>query len=194
MFSASSCSPAEIHILLPVRRYWPPSPSGGAGGDVRQAGTGLRLGQAHGAEEAAFQHRIDEALDLLRRAGLEQGVGVAHGQEGVGRRADVGGREPRRQRLLDHRRQLHAAAFVVLPGRHQAGGAEGIQRRLHLGDDLHLAIHHMRLVLVGLLVVRANSSVASVRRYRARRRKFRGCGLRSGCAWSAPPHPAIHTA
>jgi hypothetical protein len=128
-----------------------------AGGDVGQAGTGLRLGQAHGAEIAPLEHRLHETAHLLGCAGLEQGVGIADGEEQIGRGGHVGRGEVSRQHLLHRDRQLHAAQIVILAGRHQAGADVGIQRSLHLGDDLHfqamLARHGVRFFLVALLVV-----------------------------------------
>ncbi len=138
-------------VLLAQRRF---AVVVGARGDVRQRRAGLRLGQAHGAEEAPFHLRLDEGLHLRRRAVREQQVGVADGQERIGTGADVGALEVGEAGLLHHHRQLHAADVVVLPGRHQAGLAEGLQRGLDLGDDGDGLAVEMRLVLVALLVVR----------------------------------------
>ena len=67
----------------------------GAGEDVAEARPGVRLGERHRAEEAALQHRLDIALDLLGGAVGEQQSGVGDSEEGVRRGADVGGGEPR---------------------------------------------------------------------------------------------------
>ncbi len=126
----------------------------GARDDVRQRGAGLRFRQAHGAEEAPFQHRLDEGLDLLGRTALEQGIGVADGQKRVGRGADVGALEVGEAGLLHHARQLHAAQFEILAGGHQAGLAKRLQRHADLGNHLYAFAVEMRFLLVVFLVVR----------------------------------------
>ena len=62
----------------------------GAGAQVGQGRAGVRLGQRHGAEETAFEHRLEEALLLLVTAEHFDQVRGAHGQHRVGRGADVG--------------------------------------------------------------------------------------------------------
>ncbi|CRM96126.1 hypothetical protein [Pseudomonas sp. 22 E 5] len=57
----------------------------GAGANIRQRRTGMRLGEGHGAEEAALDHRLQEALFLFLGAEAFDEVGGAHGQERVGR-------------------------------------------------------------------------------------------------------------
>jgi hypothetical protein len=84
----------------------------------------------------------------------EQQPRVAHGEERVGRRPDVGRLEPREHGLADDVRQLHAAVLLVeLPG-HQPGLDEDVERLLHLGDEHGLPVDHPGLVLVGRAVVR----------------------------------------
>ena len=50
----------------------------------------MRLGQAHGAEEAAGHHRLGKALFLLVGAVRHDQVAGGDGQTGVGLGADVG--------------------------------------------------------------------------------------------------------
>ncbi len=50
----------------------------------------MGLGQCHGAEETAFDHRLQVALFLLLGAEALDQIGRAHGQHGVGRGAGVG--------------------------------------------------------------------------------------------------------
>jgi hypothetical protein len=64
MFSESSCSPAEIHILLPVRRNV--SPAEGTALVATSASDEPACGSdRHEAEEPAFDHGYYEGLDLL---------------------------------------------------------------------------------------------------------------------------------
>ena len=85
---------------------------------------------------------------------MGQQVGVAHGQHRVGRRADVGRREPG-ECGLRHRRPAAARRRAVLHGhREQAGLGERVQRLLDLRDDRDLLAVERRLVRVALLVVR----------------------------------------
>ena len=126
----------------------------GPGGDVGQRRAGLRLRQRHGAEPAALELRPHVGVDLLGAAVGEQQPGVAHGQERIGRRADVGRLEPGEHRLPDGVRQLHAAVLLVEGAGHEPGVGEDLQRPAHLRDHLDLAVDHPRLVLVGRAVVR----------------------------------------
>ena len=126
----------------------------GPRGDVGQRRAGLRLRQRHRAEPAALELRSHVGVDLLLAAVGEQQPRVAHGEERVGRRADVGRLEPGEHRLPDGVRQLHAAVLLVEGAGHQPGVGEHLQRLGHLRDQLDLAVDHPRLVLVGLAVVR----------------------------------------
>ena len=96
----------------------------------------------------------DVGVDLLAAAVREQQPRVGHGEERVGRRADVGRLEPGEHRLPDGVRQLHAAELLVERAGHQPGVGEDLQRPADLGDQLDLAVDHPRLVLVGRPVVR----------------------------------------
>ena len=55
----------------------------------------MGLGQRHGAEEAAIDHRLQKAFLLLFATKVLDQVGGAHGQHGVGRRCRVGRLEMR---------------------------------------------------------------------------------------------------
>ena len=125
----------------------------GARGDVREVGAGLRLGQAHGAGEAAFDHGPDVALDLFLGAVREQQVGVARGEQRVAGGADVGGIEPGHARQVRGVRQLHAAHVGVHGGSHEVRLGEPAQRLADLGDELHVLTDQLRLVQVGGPVV-----------------------------------------
>ena len=126
----------------------------GAGGQVRQAGAGLRLGQRHGAEETARKQRR-QVFGLLRLAAeaLDH-IGIAQRQAHVRGGGAVGALEQRRAGLCHHHGKLHAALLVILGGRQQAGGAEGVERLAHLGNHAHAAVLEGRLVLVRGAVVR----------------------------------------
>ena len=126
----------------------------GAGGDVGQARSGLRFGQGHGAEEAAGEQRLQVLLFLRLAAEAVDDVGVADGEEGIGRGADVGALEQRERRLRHDHRQLHAAAFEVVCRGDEAGFAEGLQCLPDLGDHAHALAVEGRFVGVGLVVVR----------------------------------------
>ncbi|MNG89390.1 hypothetical protein D3C79_482550 [compost metagenome] len=114
----------------------------------------MRLGKCHGAEVAAFDHRLQEQPPLLVAAEAFDQVGRAHGQERVGRGAGVGGLEVGEAGLRDQAGQLHAADLEVAVGIEEARFEEGIDRRFHLRDQLGAAVHVARFVLVGLAVVR----------------------------------------
>ena len=135
----------------------------GARGDVRQRGAGLRFGQAHRAEEAAGQLGLDEGPDLGRTGMCEQQLGIAVGQHRIGRGADIGRVQIGRRRDLDDLRQLHAAAFVVLGGAHQAGRGQRRERRADFVDDLHALAVEARFVAIGFLVVRSELFLGQAR-------------------------------
>ncbi len=126
----------------------------GPGGDVGQRRAGLRLGQAHGAEEAALDHRAHVGVDLLGGAVREQQVGVADGEERVAAAADVRRLEEREQRVGDDGGQLHPADALVHRAGDQPGPGEHVERLLHLGQQHDLAVDDVRLVRVVGLVVR----------------------------------------
>ncbi|MOA07607.1 hypothetical protein D3C78_1273140 [compost metagenome] len=114
----------------------------------------MGFGQGHGAEVAAFDHRLQEqAFLFIATEALDQ-VGRAHGQERVGRGAGVGRLEVGEAGLRDQARQLHAAGFEVAVGVEEAGFEKGVDGGLHFGDQFGAAIHVARLVFVGLAVVR----------------------------------------
>ncbi|MDT4813811.1 hypothetical protein FQZ97_468040 [compost metagenome] len=126
----------------------------GAGAQVRQRRAGVRLGQRHGAEEAALDHRLQEqALLLVGAEGFDQVAG-AEAQRGVRGGGHVGGLEVRVAGLRQQVRQLHAADLEVARGIQETGLDEGVDRRLDLGDQLRRAVHVLRLVLVVLAIVR----------------------------------------
>ena len=125
----------------------------GAGANVRQGRTGLRLRQAHGAEPFARQHRPHVGVDLLWRAVMQQQIGVANGEKGIARRRYVGRFEIREHRLRHHGGQLHAAVLVVVLGGHQAGFDEGFLRHADFGDQRDFFTVEGWLVLVALAVV-----------------------------------------
>lgn len=126
----------------------------GAGADVGQRRAGMGLGQGHGAEVAALDHRLQEqALLFVAAEALDQ-VGRAHGQERVGRGASVGGLEVGEAGLRYQAGQLHAADFEVAVGVEKACFEEGVYGRFHLRDQLGTAVHVARLVFIALAVVR----------------------------------------
>ena len=96
-----------------------------------------------------------EVLVLLRLAAeaLDH-IGIAQRQAHVRGGGAVGALEQRRAGLCHHHGKLHAALLVILGGRQQAGGAEGVERLAHLGNHAHAAVLEGRLVLVRGAVVR----------------------------------------
>ena len=94
MFSLSSWSPPEIHILVPVRRKVPSSCGTALVVMSASEEPACGLGQAHGAEEAALEHRGDVGGDLLVAAVRDEQAGIGHGEERIGRAACVGRLEP----------------------------------------------------------------------------------------------------
>ncbi len=125
----------------------------GARGDVGQAGAGLRLGQRHGAEEAAGEQGLEVLLLLRGRAEAADHVGVADAEKGIARGRHVGALEERKAGLRHRHRQLHAAERVVVGGGGEAGVDEGLQGFLHLRDHGYALAVELRLVLVGLPVM-----------------------------------------
>ena len=100
----------------------------GAGGDVGERGAGLRLGQAHRAEEAAFEHRLQVQALLLVGAVRREQVGDAAREQGVAGGGDVGGQNIASQTQRDDEGQLHAAVGLVGEQRGEAGLGVGIER------------------------------------------------------------------
>ncbi len=114
----------------------------------------MRLGECHGAEEAALEHRLQEALPLLVGAeGLDQ-VRGAHAQHWVGAGGDVGRLEMREAGPRQQVRQLHAAVVEAALRVVKARLDKGVHGRLDLGNQHRFAVDVLRLVLVGLAVVR----------------------------------------
>ncbi|MNZ70271.1 hypothetical protein D3C78_886040 [compost metagenome] len=124
----------------------------------------MRLGQAHGAEEAAVDHRLQEALLLLVAAERLDQVAGAHGQQRVGRGGDVGRLEVGEAGARQQVRQLHAALLEIAGGVLETGTDEGVQRRFDLRDQLRSAVHVLRLVLVVLAVVRGEQLLGDAAR------------------------------
>ena len=77
-------------------------------------------------------------------------IGVADGQKSVARRAHVGRLKVSLHRLKHHPGQLQTAQFFIVVGTEESGITKGIDRRLHAGHELHLAVLDMRLVHVSL--------------------------------------------
>ncbi|MNZ71558.1 hypothetical protein D3C78_899230 [compost metagenome] len=113
----------------------------------------MRFGQGHGAEEAAFDHRLQEQAFLLIAAKAFDQVGGAHGQERISRGPGVGRLEMGKTGLRKQRRQLHAAGLEVAGGVEETGFEEGIDGGFDLGDQQCFAMLVTRLVLVALAVV-----------------------------------------
>ena len=126
----------------------------GAAADVGQRRAGVRLGQRHGAEEATFDHRLQEQAFLLVAAeGFDQVAGT-HAQHRVGRGGDVGRLEVREAGPRQQVRQLHAALLEAARGVEEAGLVEGVHRRLDLRDEHRGAVDVLRFVFVVLAVMR----------------------------------------
>ena len=158
MFSAISCSPHEIHILLPEDPVARPQRRIAVRlrprDDVAQRRTGLGLGQAHGAGKAAVEHRPHEGFDLRRGTVRQQQVRVGCREQRVAGTADVGGEEISEAGLVHHQRQLHAAIVVVGRGGEQACCRKGLEGRFHLGNEVDSFAVEPRLLDVALAPVR----------------------------------------
>ena len=117
-----------------------------AGSDIGQRRTGLRFGQAHGAEHTARQHVRHVAFHQHRVRVGQQQVGIRDGEHGVAGGGHIGGEQPSHAGALNHERQLHAAALRVLRSGHETGRAEGAQGRADGRVYPHLAIDQARFV------------------------------------------------
>ncbi len=126
----------------------------GTGADIGQRRASVGFGQGHGAEVAAFDHRLQiQAFLFIAAEALDQ-VGRAHGQERVGRGAGVGRLKMGEAGLRNQAWQLHAADFEVAVGVEEAGFEKSVDGGFHFGDQFGAAVHVARLVFVGLAVVR----------------------------------------
>ena len=74
MFSARSCSPAEMKILVPVDRVGAVAVRHGLGLEQAEIGAAMRLGEVHGAGPGALDH--------LRQIGALLLLGAVHEQRG----------------------------------------------------------------------------------------------------------------
>ena len=83
-----------------------------------------------------------------------QQVGGGAGQEQIAGGADVGGGEQRADRLEDGVGQLQAAVLAGEGGTQEAAVDIGIERRLHLRDQVHALAVEVRLVGIELGGVR----------------------------------------
>ena len=114
----------------------------------------MRLGQRHGAEEAAIDDRLQVAgLLLIVAEGFDQ-VGHAHGQHRVGAGGDIGRLEMGEAGLRQQVGQLHAAVFEIAGGIEETGFMEGTQSGLDLGDQHRAAVDVLRFVFVVLAIMR----------------------------------------
>ena len=136
----------------------------GARADVAQRRAGLRLAQAHRAQEAALQDRRAVARALLRRAVRLQQVGHAARQHRVAGGGHVGRHEHGVASQAHRVGQLHATLAGI--GQHggEAGFGEGIQRHLHLRDDFDAAVGEAWLVFVRGAVVAREGGAGQVLR------------------------------
>ena len=129
MFSARSCSPAEMKILVPVRAIGAVAVRDGHGADEAEIRAALRLGQVHGPGPGSLDHLRDvEALLLLRPVREERGD-RAHGQAGIHREGHVrrGG-----ELVHDHVQRVGQALPAVFRGHRKADPAPGGVGRISL--------------------------------------------------------------
>jgi hypothetical protein len=114
----------------------------GAGGQVRQAGAGLRLGQRHGAEEAARSaagRGICPSAPRCRSARSHWRCPCVRPTIRGG--AAVGALEQRRAGLcVTTTGSCMPPCSKSVVRRQQAGGAEGVERLAHLGNHAHAAV------------------------------------------------------
>ena len=167
----------------------------GPRGDVGQRRAGLRLRQRHRAEPAALELGPDVGVDLLLAAVGEQQAGVAHREERIGRRADVGRLEPGEHGLADGVRQLHAAVLLVERAGHQPGVGEHLQRlRRPPGSSRPCRRRTAARSRRPSGCAARSARWRSARRGRGRRRRSRGSARRTAGAWSATRRPATRAA
>ena len=138
MFSVSSCSPAEIHILLPLQAV---ARAERIALEVGAVGHGARrdVGQADEPACGSDRHIVPDQRPAnsffantsfcSRRAVHHQQVGVAAGQHASPPMLTAGLREEAVGRHLDRARQLHAADLVVLRRGEHAGLDVGLRAR-----------------------------------------------------------------
>ena len=123
---------------------------GRGGADVGERGAGLRLGQAHRAEPAAFEHGRQERFpERVRAEGVEQ-VGRRHRQEGIVADRRVGAGEEAADGGVQEPRRLQPAGFLGEGEGEEAGLREGAQRLAGRRRHAHLAVDEGRLVGVDL--------------------------------------------
>ncbi len=113
----------------------------------------MGLGQGHGAEEAALDHRLQKAPLLLFGAEVFNEIRRAHGQERVRRRRGIGGLEMGKAGLRQQRRQLHAAGLEIPGGVEKTGLEKGVHGRFHFRNQHRCAVLVARFVLVVFAVV-----------------------------------------
>ena len=126
----------------------------GAGGDLRQAGAGLGLRQAHGAEPAPFDLRPREGVDLGGRAEARDQPRVGGGQHRIGDGREVGGGELGEGGGRHRLGQAETAQVLGEAGGEQAELGVLSQRLADLGQHVDAGLVQIRLDLVGLLVGR----------------------------------------
>jgi hypothetical protein len=150
--------------LLAADRVAPAAERFGARGDVAQRGAGLRLAQAHRAEEAAVQDRL--SVTRLLRVGAERAeqVGDAAREQQVARRGHVCGEQVRVGEQHHAVGQLQAAVGGVGAERAEAGVAVGIHRLAHRSRQHDAAGGDMRLVAVGQRRMRREAFARQSRR------------------------------
>lgn len=120
----------------------------GARRDVGQRRAGLRLRQAHRAEETPFQLGARERIDLRGAAVRDEQVRIGDGQERIRGRRDVRGLEEQERRGFDQLRQAHAAERFVVPCGDQPGVRERAHGRFDFRDQRHAFAVEPRLVAI----------------------------------------------
>ena len=135
----------------------------GAGANQREIRAGLRLGQVHRPGPLARDHLRDEAVLLLARAGGEQRLDRAVGEQRAEREAEVGAVDHLDARRADRLRQALAAEVARVLQALPAARAELAKRVLEAGGRRHDAVLERRWVDVALAVERREHLLAEAR-------------------------------
>ncbi len=137
----------------------------GAGAHCRQVAAGLRLGQVHRAGPPAGNHVRDVGLLLLGRAGGEQGLDRAVGQQRAQREAHVGAVEHLDAGRADGLGQTLAAEVGRMLQALPAAFAEFLEGLLEAGGRADHAVLPRRRVLVAVPVERVEHAFAELGRF-----------------------------
>ncbi|GIR69035.1 MAG: hypothetical protein CM15mP74_02860 [Halieaceae bacterium] len=129
IFSEISCSPPEIHILVPVT-LWLPSPTGSAVQRISDSDEPAWGSDKHMVPNQRPSTRAEgTAPQRLAAAGLQH-AGIRGCQEDVASSRRIGRLKDTLHEVGNHDGQLHAAKIMIKRRRGQTGLNEGFQASL----------------------------------------------------------------